>query len=292
MAHWLHENQVPITEIDVGRLCPSGEAVDDWEDQHLTLEDYYQLFAIMREIKESTGINVYMGDAFPLCLLPVRDWNLVTGCWQGTGFGHVATNGDVKSCSILQGVYGNLLQTPLRQIWTDALSQMRKLDYLPRQCRYCPHFCGGGCSATRANVSHYAPDQFIPSPEEENLVTMARRLPKLLEFWADNLTGRFKRHNSAPIPDWTSKPRINCDYRLRQEQEGYLGFFRHAGVLELDSFSAQAIQLMNGQRTIVQIEQELAATQNQPRWRVRPMLGILLSDINQGDFLSFNHTGG
>jgi len=293
LARWLKENNVPITEIDIGRLCPSGEATHDWDHSRMTLDDYKFLFKEMRRIQADFGIHAYMGDAFPLCVLPYRDWDLVTGCWQGTGFGQISYTGEMKSCSILGGSYGNILETPITEIWTKRLETMRSLAYLPRQCRHCPHFCGGGCSATRVGATHYAPDEFIPSPEDENILTLARRVPGLLNYYIrstlERIMSRSGNGNDAkPLHSTEIRPRINCRYKVRQDLDGYVGFFKDRGILTLDETAAKIIALIDGQRSIEQIISDMENDHPSQNGAVRGNVMAFLQSINRGDFLTLN----
>lgn len=293
LARWFKENDIPVTEIDVGRLCPSGEAIEGWDKRRLSLNDYKYLFRVMREINRDLGIHTYMGDAFPLCVLSYDDWDLVTGCWQGTGFGQVSYTGEMKSCSILGGSYGNVLETPLVEIWTERLKVMHSLAYLPRQCRLCPHFCGGGCSASRFGATYYAPDEFIPKPEEENILTLTRRVPGFLNFYTRSIIDRWKiqkegYQKARPLPSTTAKPRINCRFRIRKDLEGYVGFFKGRGVLTLDEPSAHIVQLIDGQRSIKDIVAAMEKSQPSKNGQMRENVLAFFQSINRGEFLAFS----
>lgn len=293
LAQWLKENDIPVTEIDIGRLCPSGEAIEGWDERRLTLDDYKYLFRVMREIYRDFGIHAYMGDAFPLCILPYDDWELVTGCWQGTGFGQISYTGEMKSCSILGGSYGNIFETPLTEIWIERLEAIRSLAYLPRQCRLCPHFCGGGCSATQFGATHYAPDEFIPKLEEENILTLARRMPGFLNFYVQSTLDHWKARkegvqNNESLPPTTAKPRMNCRFRIRKDLEGYVGFFKDQGILTFNETAAHIVQLINGQRSIEDIIAKMKKDQPSQNGQTREDVLSFLKSINRGEFLTFS----
>jgi len=164
---WLKERKIDIKDINVGRLAPYGRAINKWEEKRLSLDDYHRVFPELEKIRKELNILASFGDAFPLCLLPKKYHEYVIGCWQGTGFGHIDHKGNVRSCSITRGSYGNLLETPLREIWTKRLSHFRSLKWLPVQCQKCTNFCGGGCSASRFGKSIYAPDEFLHAGTED-----------------------------------------------------------------------------------------------------------------------------
>ena len=161
ICQWLKENDVGIDEINVGRLTPYGRAKSDWQKVRLSLNDYLSVFPQLERIRNNLGIIASFGDAFPLCLISKKYHDYVNGCWQGTGFGHIDHAGNVRSCSIAKGSYGNIFKIPLTEIWTDRLVHFRSLDWLPVKCRECSNFCGGGCSASRYDGGMYSVDEFI-----------------------------------------------------------------------------------------------------------------------------------
>lgn len=158
---WLKENNLEIDEINVGRLTPYGRARSDWEKAKLSLKEYLSVFPLLKKIRVKLGIRASFVDSFPLCLLPFEFHDYVISCWQGTGFGHVDHKGNIRSCSIAKGSYGNILETPLTEIWVNRLTHFRSLKWLPIKCRKCNDFCGGGCSASCYDGGLYAPDEFI-----------------------------------------------------------------------------------------------------------------------------------
>ena len=158
---WLKNEGVMIDEINVGRLTPYGRAKSDWEAVKLSFQDYLQVFTQLKKTREELGVLASLGDAFPLCLLSKEYQEYVIGCWQGTGFGHIDHEGNVRSCSIAKGTYGNILETSLTEIWVKKLRHFRSLKWLPKKCQTCETFCGGGCSASAFEGGMYAPDEFI-----------------------------------------------------------------------------------------------------------------------------------
>lgn len=146
----------------INRLCPYGRGKNEWEKNKISLSDYLSLFPVLEKISLDHGIETAFGDAFPHCLVPEKYHHLIQGCWQGTGFGQIGSNGDVRGCSTTGGSYGNLFETPLEKIWQGkGLREFRKLDWLPDGCKSCEDFCGGGCSASRPGALMYSPDEFL-----------------------------------------------------------------------------------------------------------------------------------
>jgi len=151
----------PGSQFTIGRLCPYGQAREDWEKARLSLSDYIRIFNVINNLNHQLPIEIIFGDAFPLCKLPERYHKYVSGCWQGTGFAHIDCQGGVKVCAILPGTIGNLLIEPLTEIWDKKLTEFRRLSWLPPKCQSCNNFCGGGCSASNVNSVIYGPDEFI-----------------------------------------------------------------------------------------------------------------------------------
>lgn len=167
-CRWLRENGIEVDEINVGRLTPYGRAKSGWGQVKLSLLDYLSVFPQLERIRDEMGIFASFGDAFPLCRLPAEYHDYVVGCWQGTGFGHIDHQGNVRSCSIAKGCYGNILETDLTEIWVERLAHFRSLEWLPMKCQECDNFCGGGCSASCYGGGMYAPDEFILERKGDN----------------------------------------------------------------------------------------------------------------------------
>ena len=88
-------------------------------------------------------------------------WQVVIRYDSSHGFAHIDHMGNVRSCSIARGSYGNILETPLTEIWVERLAHFRSLKWLPKKCQECEDFCGGGCTASCYDGGMYCPDEFI-----------------------------------------------------------------------------------------------------------------------------------
>jgi len=152
----------PSLSYAINRLCPFGRGKEDWEKERISLQDYLDIFPILDRISIKYDIETAFGDAFPHCLVDPQYHHLIQGCWQGTGFGHISHDGEVRGCATAHGSYGNLFQISLERIWQGKeMKQFRKLQWLPRGCQTCKDFCGGGCSASRLTNKMYSPDEFL-----------------------------------------------------------------------------------------------------------------------------------
>lgn len=91
-----------------------------------------------------SGEKVKLTVTTPQCFHP----NSAFGCGAGRSFLTVDPWGNVRPCNHAALVMGNLLETPLAEIWaSDRWNDWRGLT--PEKCRDCAtlDFCGGGCKA-------------------------------------------------------------------------------------------------------------------------------------------------
>jgi len=145
----------------IGRLCPFGQPPHIWETTRLSYNEFLAIFETIDRLSNCYPVTIVLGDAFPICRLPSKYHKYVTGCWQGTGFAHIESDGGVKACAILPKAIGNLLETPLTDIWDHELIEFRSLSWLPKKCGTCQTFCGGGCSASNPCSTVFGPDEFL-----------------------------------------------------------------------------------------------------------------------------------
>lgn len=150
------------------RLAPHGCDQAEWERRRLSFDDYIAVLQELGRIQQELGIVSSLGDPMPYCLVGERYHHLLGGCRSGTSFGYVTGEGEVRGCTVAGGSFGNLLETPLEEIWQGvAMVDYRSLEWLPMKCRRCKSFCGAGCSATRFGVGMYAPDEFLEVGDED-----------------------------------------------------------------------------------------------------------------------------
>lgn len=64
---------------------------------------------------------------------------MTRGCLAGSSVCFISKTGDVQPCGYLPIVAGNVLETPLSEIWatSDAFAKLRDPDQLKGKCRAC-----------------------------------------------------------------------------------------------------------------------------------------------------------
>lgn len=241
------KNHYGISDFGINRLF------HDERYENLILEDYLQLLADIERCYLELGVNISLSDSFPRCVVSVRFWPYLSYCLQGVGFAQVDFNGRVKHCSATSVPLGNILEQNLRELWDRPLEGMRSLTHLPKSCRICPIFCGGGCSASRGVGEQFAPDEFIPWPGEETWFSAIRKAVynRGRKFVFDVLIKpTFKKTEDVPqvLPE---KPKIMLRYKMRLEADGqWLVMFEKRGLRMLSPLAAKILVLLDGTRTI------------------------------------------
>lgn len=224
--------------------------------ENLVLADYLRLLADVERCYLELGVNISLSDSLPRCVVPVRFWPYLSYCSQGVGFAQVDFNGRIKHCSATSVPLGNIFEQGLRELWDSPLKDMRSLEHLPKSCRVCPIFCGGGCSASRGVGEQFAPDEFIPWPSEEGWLSAIRKAVynRGRKFIFDVFVKPGFRRNEEISPALSEKPIVTLRYRLRLESDGqWLAMFEGRGIRMLSPLAAKILALLDGTRTIDEI---------------------------------------
>ena len=226
--------------------------------EHLTLSDYHYLLEQIDKCHEELGVEILLADSFPRCQVPMKYWRYLGYCSQGVGFAQVDFNGNIKHCSATSMSLGNVLNDEMSELWGKKLAQMRDLTHLPKSCKICPIFCGGGCTVSRGVEHQFAPDEFIPWPSEENWLQaigkaaynrvrkVAHRL-KYPEQYAGDVNS-----SEQKVP---KHPKIRVRYQTRLEGDGVLVMFEGVGVRKLSQTAHQVLTLLDGVSTIESIHE-------------------------------------
>lgn len=102
---------------------------------------------------------------FPYCIVPDdKLLKFVGHCNVGTSYIGVDPAGNIQLCSYTRGVIGNVLRTPLKEIWRKApeLVSFRAEGWMPERCRACRFktTCMAGCKMSRGAVNP-TPDSLL-----------------------------------------------------------------------------------------------------------------------------------
>ena len=230
----------------------------------LGLPDYLNLLDQIERCHKELGVSISLGDSFPRCQVPARYWPYLAYCSQGVSFAQIDFNGNLKHCSATSKPIGNMLTDPLEQLWNEQLQDMRSLMHLPKSCRICPIFCGGGCTVSRGVEHQFAPDEFIPWPKDESwlMATM-----KSLRSWVRRgyfnwvISKRWKQEaaQAENVKVVESKPHLQSRYRIREEHDGtFTAMIGGVGIKKVTPLGASVIENMTGKNTVDEIATKCA----------------------------------
>lgn len=112
------------------------------------------------------GVELEVHDLFLAEELGLAPFAAYAGCQAGGALAHVTAAGRVTACRTLPVDLGNLLASPLREIWaSDARVALRRaLERAPEECAACvlAAACCGGCRGLAAGIARA--DASCPGP--------------------------------------------------------------------------------------------------------------------------------
>lgn len=202
-----------------------GPAMPELEPTNAQLRDAVaDIEQLIQLNAKSSDFTVRYGNCIPQCFTPSSS----SGCWAGTAYATIDPWGTLRPCNHSPTTVGNLLEEPVEQLWHNkTMNNWRSL--LPAHCSDCAEFsvCRGGC---RALVEIRQNDPLISQP-----------LPK--------------PHNQAHTIQLYEKSRPILTCTVQSESFGY-SLIRGHTLVQVTPESASLLNLLNGQVTLQEIEQE------------------------------------
>lgn len=146
------------------RFIPAGTGFRNMSELELLGEEDISKFVsnlILTKEKFGKKIGATIPTPIPLCALRneeeveklkrVYDLYHVSRCTAGLTWCVISPIGEVRPCTAMDTVVGNLFNDDLENIWCNSpvFLKLRRMEYLPKECRVCDHFnlCLGGCRA-------------------------------------------------------------------------------------------------------------------------------------------------
>ena len=142
-------DNIHIDHVVFQRIVSIGRAFENknWmlKQQHISI-----IFAQIEQIEKEFSLDIYLEDSFPLCTVPERYRHFVHSCQWGSFGISLDMHGNVAKCCVdSRYTLGNILETPLPEIWnlSRKLEERRRGLLVPERCRHCILYpkCGGGC---------------------------------------------------------------------------------------------------------------------------------------------------
>ncbi|MBI2628139.1 MAG: radical SAM protein [Candidatus Niyogibacteria bacterium] len=127
--------------------CPGN--CSDFSEMSLSLQDFRDYLAELHAVGKQEKISVGILESYPLCAIKeVRHYKSFIGrrCSAGVTTLTIASNGDVRPCSHLDVIYGNIFNENIDIVW-GRMQEWRNGSLLPSECCSCKilTWCGGGC---------------------------------------------------------------------------------------------------------------------------------------------------
>lgn len=168
MGRFLHLQGV--TRFSVGLLSCSGSA----KTNHMVLrrEDVLPLCQQLAQVHHDFGLQVGFTGGVPFCTLPddidesVRLHNICDAAIHQIVIG---PDGHCRPCVEHSGDGGNILTTPLEEVWKSSVfEEVRLFRNVPPECHRCRQVsvCHGGCRASACNYTGSITGRDPLMPEE------------------------------------------------------------------------------------------------------------------------------
>lgn len=110
-------------------------------------------------IRKNLNINVDILEALPKCLFPIDHigenyFFYNRSCTAGRINAAISCNGDMRPCTHISKVYGNILNMDIEEIWK-KMSSWREYKNIPYKCMKCDFLykCFGGCRAQAKGIT-------------------------------------------------------------------------------------------------------------------------------------------
>ncbi len=136
--------------------CPSN--CSDFTDYALDVPELRTYLQTLKEAGRRYDLPVGVLTVYPLCAIrETGEYGLASGrtCSAGITVAVVSSRGEVRACTHLEKVYGQLLHEPFDTIW-QRMDEWRDGSLIPTVCQSCKALaiCGGGCRAEAIVATH------------------------------------------------------------------------------------------------------------------------------------------
>lgn len=172
--------QLNAVAVHLFMLVPVGCGEEIAPEDMLSPDEYEQMMRHVAQIQHAGDIEVKV-TCGPHYERVVREQypaerRMSKGCLAGSGVIFVAHNGDVFPCGYLPVNCGNILQTPLKTVWTTSpdLARMRDVKQLEGKCGVCGYakVCGGCRARAFAATGDYMQSEpmctYIPRQKDND----------------------------------------------------------------------------------------------------------------------------
>lgn len=134
-------------------------------EELLSIEEMRNIFKIIEkhnqgDLKNKVSLNL----SIPMCLFDHPYSIYHGGCSAGWTFAGIDVYGNVKICSSSSSIMGNILETPLTEIWMKSkdIIYFKSNSWADPRCKTCALFekCHGGCMVTSSKSKYSLPAHY------------------------------------------------------------------------------------------------------------------------------------
>ncbi|MGV8124389.1 MAG: radical SAM protein [Candidatus Xenobiia bacterium LiM19] len=173
-------------------------------------KDLHEILSYIQKVRR-TGLPVEVDGCIPACFFPNS-----FHCNAGVTHCTVDPSGNVKACSFSGEVYGSLLETSIRRIWSGRRLR-RWVSRVPADCEGCAEvsLCRGGCHALQDRFTV----RYDPLMEERLTGGGAAGITLSRSFNAQADAGMPLRQSAPEMLQADLRP--FALFRMRKERQGY-----------------------------------------------------------------------
>lgn len=144
-----------VESIVLDRFVPAGRGLEKRKELELNIKEINEALSVLNQLGGEYKKAVTTGDGLPLCKIKRDLQYLVQPCKAGIVFASVTEDGDLKLCPSNKYKIGNILETPLEELWQNSriLEKYRSFEWLDEDCKDCKKItsCLCGCKITQPN---------------------------------------------------------------------------------------------------------------------------------------------
>ena len=157
--------EIGMESVFVDRFEDGGLGSQHSDEMKPSLAQFRIALGQMIQARDDFEIPVGWGTAIPFCLDPrLVSANMSADCGAGVTFCAVTPNGEVRVCNQSLRVYGNLLDTPIEEIWhSPELDDFRDLGWIESPCTACSSLfdCLCGCKVDANYCDRFSVDYAV-----------------------------------------------------------------------------------------------------------------------------------
>ena len=208
-------------------------------DETLDLKTLHKVLAIMdQHNKTDLKDKMNLGGPIPYCIIPPNiPFN--EACSAGWMYGGIDIYGNVRICPWSSEILGNILDTPLSDIWqnSEKLKYYRESSWMDSSCDGCSvrSSCGGGCKVTSSpNPPYSLPVQWKPYVNSK--IIHSEEISEY-EKKKENIHSLIKDINHVKL---SPNPKL----RIRKEEKGFSIYVPGAGAYWLNDSAIEIYYLL------------------------------------------------